>query len=150
MESLNQKLLKVLITNNIIELANDDPYRIIEILQKIDPDAILLTVFFEKEYSVEDLFKLFKTIDNILSRNEDILYRNENIEGETTEECFNNMTKQELYELKKEALTFMLNSLGTSIRFKYAMFNNLNEENIDKFFEQIYNVFTTRYAYLFV
>jgi len=143
MESLNQKLLKVLITNNIIELANDDPYRIIEILQKIDPDAILLTVFFEKEYSIEDLFKLFKTSNNILSRNE-------NIEIETTEECFNDMTKQDLYELKKEALTFMLNSLGTSIRFKYAIFKNLNEENIDRFFEQIYNVFTTRYAYLFV
>jgi len=143
MESLNQKLLKVLITNNIIELSNDDPYRIIEILQEIDPDAILLTVFFEKEYSIEDLFKLFNTINNILSRNE-------NIEIETTEECFNNMTKQDLYELKKDALTFMLNSLGTSIRFKYAILKNLNEESIDRFFEQIYNVFTTRYAYLFI
>ena len=143
MESLNQKLLKVLITNNIIELSNDDPYRIIEILQEIDPDAILLTVFFEKEYSIEDLFKLFKTSNNILSRNE-------NIEIETTEECFNNMTKQDLYELKKDALTFMLNSLGTSIRFKYAILKNLNEESIDRFFEQIYNVFTTRYAYLFI
>jgi len=140
MESLNQKLLKVLIASNIVRITDNDPYRIMEILQKIDPDVILLTVFFEKEYSIEELFKI----------NDAILSEDKNIKREITEERFNNMTKQDLYKLKEDALTFMIDALGTSIRFKYAIVKNLNEENIDRFFEQIYNVFTTRYAYLFV
>jgi len=140
MESLNQKLLKVLIASNIVRITDNDTYRIMEILQKIDPDVILLTVFFEKEYSIEELFKI----------NDAILSEDKNIKREITEERFNNMTKQDLYKLKEDALTFMIDALGTSIRFKYAIVKNLNEENIDRFFEQIYNVFTTRYAYLFV
>jgi len=35
MENLNQKLLKVFITNNIIRIANNDTYRVMDILQTL-------------------------------------------------------------------------------------------------------------------
>jgi len=138
MESLNQKLLKVFITSNIIRITNNDPYRIMEILQSIDPDIILLTVLFEKEYSLDELFQIC-----------DAIFMEDNKDNKSVE-WFNNISKQELYDLKKDNVIFMIESLGASIRFKHAILNNLNEKNIDNFFEQIYNVFTKRYAYLFI
>jgi len=151
MESINEKLLKVFIAFDITKITDGDPIGIAKIFQKIDHDVILLSDFFEKEYSLKELFNIY---GDILLEEEEvktISYENENIKRALTrtmvDEWFISLNKCELYQLEKNALIIMLESLDAPAGVRHTILKDLSEENASRFFEQVYEVFAKRNAY---